>query len=257
MASSPTSFPGAPIEAADGYWVQSRQPLTSLVFIAPLLVTYELGMLVFGRAAVQNGADAWLRNLLHIIGFGPFFCLPMLTVCALLAWHHLTRQPWRIRMRVLYGMAAESCGLAVCLCLSWPLQKMLFSSMPGPAASPPGDLGRLLSIDSGLSNAIGFLGAGIYEELLFRLILLSLVVWTLRQLIADARTSLYVGILLTSVLFAAAHYVGTYGEPIDLDTFLFRLLAGVFFSILFVCRGFGIAVGTHAVYDILVGVLFA
>ena len=33
----------------------------------------------------------------------------------------------------------------------------------------------------------------------------------------------------------------------------FRCLAGIFFATLFVYRGFGIAAGTHALYDVLVG----
>ena len=54
---------------AEGYWVESQRPLASLVFIAPLLVIYEAGLLVLGRHAVQNGADVWLRSLLHWLGF--------------------------------------------------------------------------------------------------------------------------------------------------------------------------------------------
>jgi membrane protease YdiL (CAAX protease family) len=55
------------------------------------------------------------------------------------------------------------------------------------------------------------------------------------------------------VLFSAAHYVGPCGDPFRWLTFLFRFLAGVFFAVLFRYRGFGIAAGTHALYDVLVG----
>ena len=107
-------------------------------------------------------------------------------------------------------------------------------------------------------RAVGFLGAGIYEELLFRLILLPLTFWGLRRLGAKPRPSMIAAVLLGSLLFAAAHYVGPYGEVFVPFTFMFRFLAGMFFSILFVSRGFGIAAGTHAGYDILVGLeLFA
>ena len=61
------------------------------------------------------------------------------------------------------------------------------------------------------------------------------------------------GIVLTSLLFSAAHYVGPCGDPFRWLTFLFRFLAGVFFAVLFRYRGFGIAAGTHAFYDVLVG----
>ena len=55
------------------------------------------------------------------------------------------------------------------------------------------------------------------------------------------------------MLFSAAHYVGPSGDKFLWLTFLFRFLAGVFFAVLFRYRGFGIAVGTHAFYDVLVG----
>jgi hypothetical protein len=54
--------------------------------------------------------------------------------------------------------------------------------------------------------------------------------------------------------FAAAHHVGPYGEPMNPYVFLFRAIAGLYFTVLFIARGFGIAVGAHAGYDILVGV---
>ena len=61
-------------------------------------------------------------------------------------------------------------------------------------------------------------------------------------------------VLLTSTIFSAAHYLGPYGEAFDAFSFAFRFLAGAFFAVLFVYRGFGIAAGTHALYDIFVSV---
>jgi hypothetical protein len=59
-------------------------------------------------------------------------------------------------------------------------------------------------------------------------------------------------VLLTSAIFSAAHYVGPHGDLLDAFSFLFRFTAGAFFAVLFVFRGFGIAAGTHALYDIFV-----
>ena len=66
---------------AENYWIQSRRPVVSLVFIAPLLVIYEGGVLLWG---VQNGADAWMRQFLDLMGFSQHLLLPLLTVCVLL-----------------------------------------------------------------------------------------------------------------------------------------------------------------------------
>jgi hypothetical protein len=58
-----------------------------------------------------------------------------------------------------------------------------------------------------------------------------------------------------AALFSAAHYVGAYGDPFTLDSFTFRFIAGLFFSALYVVRGFGITAWTHALYDAFLLVL--
>lgn len=232
---------------AEGYWAESRRPLASLVFIAPLLIIYEVGALAFG---VQNGADLWMRNLLDLLGFGQHFLLPILTVCTLLGWHYLTRQPWRISRGLLWGMAGECILLALCLRLLYQLQGIF---LPG-AELVVADIGSITAgVGKVVGTAVGYLGAGIYEELLFRLILLSLVAWGLKRAGLAPRKAAICAVLLSSIVFSTAHYVGTHGDSLEWFGFLFRFLAGVFFAILFIYRGFGIAAGTHAGYDILVG----
>jgi membrane protease YdiL (CAAX protease family) len=104
-----------------------------------------------------------------------------------------------------------------------------------------------------VARFIGFCGAGLYEEVLFRLLLLPAVGWLIARLGATPPAAAVWAVLTTSVLFAAAHYVGPLGDTFDLHSFAFRTLAGLFFAILFLVRGFGIAAGTHAVYDMIVG----
>ncbi len=279
---------------AERYWVESRRPLASLVFIAPLLVAYEAGAAWLGA---QNGADAFMRWLLHLLGFGQYLLLPALTVCILLAWNHLARQPWRLSGGVLSGMAAESLLLGVCLCLvylAWGAMasadnggksgahaQMTSASLPGvarperawespefssasatpfqgvpPQGVPPAaETGGKIKQSAGAM--VGLLGAGIYEELLFRLILLSLLAWGLRRTGVAPRVSTLLAVLASSLLFAAAHHFGQYGEEFVRSRFLFRSLAGVFFSAVFIYRGFGIAAGSHAAYDVLVSVFYA
>jgi membrane protease YdiL (CAAX protease family) len=222
-------------QRAERYWVESRRPLASLVFIAPLLIVYEIGVLLLG---VQNGADVFMRRLLDGLGFGQHFLLPVLTTCILLGWHYLAREPWQLSGGILSGMAVESFLLGIVLRVVLLVQNTLVT----------------LSIGERLKDTVGFLGAGIYEELLFRLILLSLVAVALRRMGTTHRISMILAVIANSLLFAAAHHVGAGGESFDTYRFLFRFVAGVFFSILFVYRGFGITAGSHAAYDILVGV---
>jgi membrane protease YdiL (CAAX protease family) len=116
-----------------------------------------------------------------------------------------------------------------------------------------------LDVTAGLTGLatrfVGFCGAGLYEEVLFRLLLLPAVGWTIARLGAAPRAAATWSVFLTSVLFAAAHYIGPLGDTFDLHSFAFRTLAGLFFAALFLTRGFGIAAGTHAVYDMIVGLV--
>jgi membrane protease YdiL (CAAX protease family) len=250
------SKPATLAEISGDYWQQSRRPLASLVFMAPLLGLYELGVLVLDRHAVRNGADVWLRQLLDLLGFSQYFLLPVLTVAILLAWHHVARQPWRIRLGVVYTMLAECTALAILLVIIARVQDSLLSVfMPGMShAAIRASLWEGFSDRMG--EIVGYIGAGVYEELLFRLMLVPVTAWVLKQCGLSRAQSVVGAILATSFLFAAAHHIGPEGEPILLRNFLFRVVAGIFFAALFIGRGFGIAAGTHAIYDILVSVWY-
>jgi hypothetical protein len=243
-------------EVGGDYWQQSRRPLTSLAFIAPWLVVYEIGVLALDRHAVRNGADVWLRQLLDLLGFSQYFLLPLLTVAILLAWHHLTQQTWRVSMGVLYTMLAECAALAVVLVIIARLQDSLLSVfMPG--MSHVAIRAAIWDSFAGwLGQIVGYIGAGVYEELLFRLMMVPAVAWLLKQCGCTTKQSLAGAVIVTSLLFAAAHHIGPEGEPILVRNFLFRTIAGIFFATLFVYRGFGIAAGTHALYDIVVSVWY-
>ena len=108
---------------------------------------------------------------------------------------------------------------------------------------------------------VGFFGAGIYEELLFRLMLLPALMGLLRLSGFSLRASLITAVIVTSLIFAAAHYhidfefagrhfATTHGEEFQWRSFTFRAIAGAYFSLLFAFRGFGIAAGAHALYDV-------
>jgi hypothetical protein len=57
-------------------------------------------------------------------------------------------------------------------------------------------------------------------------------------------------VVIGALVFATFHYIGPYGEPVELGSFTFRVVAGVLFSGLYLLRGFGITAWTHALYDV-------
>lgn len=253
-------------ERLERYGHESGRPLTSLAFVTPMLLAYEGGLVWLGPQAMRNGADVWLRRLLEGLGFSQYFLLPLLTCGLLLAWHHLKRDTWRVEYGALHGMLFESLVLGIVLLLTAQGQRWLCASAAEAWAARPLPLALHGAAGAGvlaMERWVAFLGAGIYEELLFRLMLLPVLFTVLKSAGASTHSSWTAAVLAGSVLFAAAHYPqmwyvtywrwnewGT--DSLAWLTFAFRILAGVFFSLLFLRRGFGVAVGTHAIYDILV-----
>jgi hypothetical protein len=99
------------------------------------------------------------------------------------------------------------------------------------------------------------LGAGLYEELLFRVILVSGLATFGRVVGMTPRVAGAFAVVLGAVIFSAFHYIGAYGDVFTVQSFTFRMIAGLFFSALYLLRGFGIVAWTHALYDVFL--LFA
>jgi hypothetical protein len=243
-----------PTASPASYWALSRAPRYSLTFALPLLLAYEgLAALLGGAGGgVRNGADVWLKApfvfLLGPQGALVFGVLAVgLAVSVIARDVRGTRAP--LRGDVFAGMLAESTAMAVVCGLTVGLATAhLLESIPGlaVAAQAVTELGWPTKLMIAL-------GAGLYEELLFRVVLVSALVWAARRGLglgpAGAALAATVG---GAVLFALAHHVGAYGEALTAQAFTFRLLAGLFFSGLYVLRGFGITAWTHAIYDVLV-----
>lgn len=235
----------------DGYWQLSRAPRYSVAFALPLLLLYEaLAALLGGETAgVRNGADVILRTLFAAVAgrWGTAVLAAVLVGGSL--WlvvrdRRRHRGPWR--GRVFAGMLAESVLLAAVFGTAVGLvtaQLLSALAMQGGEIATLGPLERLM-----LS-----LGAGLYEELLFRVVLVTLLAIGARVVLGLG--PLGAGILATLVgaaLFSLAHHVGPFGEPLAVAPLLFRFVAGVAFSALYLLRGFGITAWTHALYDVLV-----
>jgi hypothetical protein len=231
------------------YFSATRHPWSSLLFLTPLLAVYEVGVWWMGTAQagqVRNGADAWLRWGLDIFGVGQVIAAPAVVVVAMLVWSW-----WRWSDRpddplsTFFGMAFESCLFA---CILWQ-----FSRNFGSIIDLMGIKLQMAGQTAPMSRILTFIGAGIYEEVLFRLGLFVGLYALLRTIRLPAIVALILAAAAGAITFAVAHHIGPYGEPMRADYFVFRTVAGMYFTLLFIMRGFGIAVGAHAGYDILVG----
>jgi hypothetical protein len=240
-----------------GYLPATRHPWPCLLFILPLLVLYEAGVVALGGLhpeTVRNGADHWLRCGLAAMGLSFLWLPPVLLLVLFVVW--LVRCPEdrpRDLVGVLSGMAVESVTFALGL---WGISRllaplMLQAGVQLALAEPTQSLG---AAEPALRQAVTYLGAGIYEESLFRLVLFTILVWLLRGADLAHLLAVPLAAAASAVLFSAAHHIGPYGQPYSNYLFLFRLLAGLYFAFLYQLRGFGIAVGAHACYNVMVSV---
>ncbi len=245
------------------YFTATRHPLAGLIFVLPLLVCYEAGVYVFGAAPteeIRNGADAWLRGILQQGGISAIYGAPILLVAGLVLWCLLRRgdRPGDL-LGLWIGMMIESAAFALGLaCLSqaiFPVMQALGGLLNGPGARLVGLSISAASTELAWEQIIGFIGAGIYEETVFRLIAYSGLVALLAVVECPRGLNLTLATVAASLLFAAAHNLGAHGEPFRLVVFMFRTCAGIYFTWIYHTRGFGIAVGAHAGYDVLVGIL--
>jgi len=235
------------------YWQASRAPRYSLLFALPLLVFYQVlaaAVPAGPEGGVRNGADVMLQSVfIWIAGsWGPRLFMACLIIAGLLfVARDLRSHPGRLRAAVFATMVAESIGLAL-------LFGIVVGGLTAALLGEPPPLSFILRGTAQLGRGTVLmlsLGAGIYEELLFRVVLVSLFAWVAHRVLGFraglAGTS---ATIAGALVFSAFHYIGPYGDPWQVYSFVFRTIAGLFFSALYLTRGFGITAWTHALYDV-------
>ena len=241
----------SPGSRLSGYWRLARTPRYSLLFALPLLLLYELLAFLLTHdaiAGVRNGADVLLKSVFVWVGgrrgvivFGAL----LIGTGLILVWRDWRRSGGRLSARVFLGMLGESvaCALAFGLVTSAltgiVLRGAQLLALGGSASFGPA------------TQLMISLGAGIYEELLFRVLLVSGLAWVARRGFGwrPAAAGVF-ATLIGALIFSAFHYIGPYGDRLELGSFAFRAVAGLLFSGLYLLRGFGIAAWTHALYDV-------
>lgn len=207
------------------------RPLDALVFLLPLILFYEITSLARNDRVISFEV---LFRFLQLFGQVGFWAPGLAVIVILLATHAASGDRWVVHWSRVGFMYVESLALSVpLLLLSW--------SVPLAAGSGSGLVHRL---------ALG-IGAGVYEELVFRLIVISVIVILAADIMRLDRAWVAVAaVMLSSLAFAAHHHPPIGVEPFRIVPFLFRTMAGVYLAVIFWFRGYGPAAGCHAAYNL-------
>jgi len=263
----------------DSYLERTSRPVYALVFLLPFIIFYELGTIfintdVLSQTQVRVVAFVWMQELLRYLGFGGKFLWAapaVVVVVILLAYQLVSGKQWWISFTDMLPMAIECVLLAIPLIV---LSLFLHTSSV-PKESVAIDIPALVqcaaeqsaAMQKGptlLADIVTGVGAGIYEELLFRLALICVLMLLFQDVLGWGKNnSIVLAVLVSAALFAAHHHIDFLsGRPnqndiFDWAKFTFRTIAGVYFAALFAIRGFGITAGTHAFYDIIATLISA
>ncbi len=275
----------------DSYLERTGRPFYGLVFLLPFIVFYEVGTIlintdVLRHAQIRVVAFVWLHNFIEYIGFSSklaWAAPPFVVVVILLSLQVASRKRWYCVPADLGWMTVESIILAVPLIVlglfliasARPAEQqdragaavirsaVYCQSQMSVLAAEEGDFKisedeQINSVlhSNILAGIVTGIGAGIYEELVFRLILICvLMIFFCDLLKLSHNKSIVLSVMIAAALFSAHHHMaffsGQQAEVFDLTEFIFRTIAGVYFAVVFAVRGFGITAGTHAFYNII------
>jgi membrane protease YdiL (CAAX protease family) len=226
-----------------GYLKETRRPVYSAALILPFLCIYHAGILLLNTDHI-NGADALIIRILSSLSIHSIFASALVLGIAFTIWQLRTRASWKINgiMLLVYFLESLCFALVVVFAFSWLDTHIPFSSA---------------SEKSSIAGFVLFCGAGVYEELLFRGFLLGLLLLAFRRIFPGNKTvASATAAILAALLFSAFHYIGSAADIFTWGSFAQRTLGGLYFSVLFITRGFGLTAASHAIYDIIVGILF-
>ncbi|MCG8372745.1 MAG: CPBP family intramembrane metalloprotease [Balneolales bacterium] len=226
--------------------------LYSFLLSLPLFLIYESLIIISQPNAehiVRISVDVWMKTIFTSLGVNAvsFSLLAMMLIGIFIVYKERERLK-ELKGRYFLVMILESTVYAIVVAyISSTLTTVLLNFS---ATDPVSGLTYLQKLALSL-------GAGLYEELFFRVILVSLLIFAFNRLFNNKRwASVTAAVVLSALLFSAVHYMGSMGDFFTLNSFFYRFLFGLILNGLYVARGFGIAALTHALYDVMVITFF-
>ena len=234
------------------YLNSTRTATYGFLAALPLFVIYEVGILFANAGQMQSirvGADIWLKRLLAWFGGTGWMALgvAVLIIGGVIYWAERNNRPPMVP-RYFALIIGESVLYAIVLAfLVGGVVGLLF----GVWAVPEAMLQPMQRL--GLPHQLALsIGAGLYEELVFRVILVGGLFLLVHRFVPKRTTAYVIAAVIGAFIFSLVHYTGTFGDPFQVSSFTFRFLFGLALNGVFLFRGFAMAAWTHALYDVFV-----
>ena len=228
----------------NSYWLSTRSPLYSFLFTVPLFLIYEIGIFLTSSDdmfVLRNGADALMRQILATFGITGLYWVGLIFFIGFIIAFILQRKYWeetQIHSDYFLLMMVESVGWSV---LIYFLMTNVYLLLMNPTGS---------MLVQQVTLAVG---AGIYEEFLFRVLLIAGISVILGFIFQwSDKTRNWAAMVIAAGIFSSFHFIGEYGDFFSFNIFMVRFLAGLALGTLYFLRGFGITAWSHAVYDLIV-----
>ena len=228
----------------NSYWRSTRSPLYSFLFTIPLFLIYEIGIFLTSSDdmfVLRNGADALMRQILATFGIAGLYWVGAIFFIGFIITFILQRKYWeqtQIHSDYFLLMMVESVVWSV---LIYFLMTNVYLLLMNPTGS---------MLVQQVTLAVG---AGIYEEFLFRVLLIAGISVILGFIFQwSDKTRNWAAMVIAAGIFSSFHFIGEYGDFFSFNIFMVRFLAGIALGTLYFLRGFGITAWSHAVYDLIV-----
>ena len=226
------------------YWINTQSPLYSFLFTIPLFFIYELGVLFSSTTemvSMRNGADALMRQILSALGMHGFYWMGAIFFIGFLIVYLFQKQYWNdieIESKYLILMMFES--------VIWSIGLYFFMS----------NVYVLLMTPSGafiIQQVILAVGAGIYEEFLFRVLLIAGIAGIMGFIFQwNEVLKNWIAMIIAAGVFSSFHFIGEFGDYFSFNIFMVRFFAGIMLGALYFMRGFGITAWAHSIYDLII-----
>ena len=228
----------------NSYWRSTRSPLYSFLFTIPLFLIYEIGIFLTSSDdmyVLRNGADALMRQILSTFGLTGLYWIGVIFFIGFIITFIIQRKYWEeteIHSDYFLLMMVESVAWSV---LIYFLMTNIYLLLMNPTGS------RLVQ------QVTLAVGAGIYEEFLFRVLLIAGIAVILGFIFQwSDKSRNWAAMVIAAGIFSSFHFIGEYGDFFSFNIFMVRFLAGIALGTLYFLRGFGITAWSHAVYDLIV-----